>query len=78
MQLDLHLRVQDGPLLAGTRLAAAYVDLARGRLHLASTGWCHAAVAVHDSAGHLQVSSPDLVPVYPCISAHFKSAAICL
>lgn len=58
-QLDLKFRalhIQNSPLLSGTQLAAAYVDLTAGQLHLLSNGGCRAVVATHRDREHLVVS----------------------
>ncbi len=67
-QLHVGLRVEGGPLLGGIRLAAAYLDLEAGRLCLASTGGCRAAVAARDATGLLQ--APSLSPLRLTLLLH--------
>jgi len=50
------LHIQNSPLLSGTQIAAAYVDLTAGQLYLLSNGGCRAVVASRDGAEQLLVS----------------------
>lgn len=83
-QLDLKfkaLHIQKGGVLAGTQIAAAYIDLSAGCLSLFSNGGCCAAVASTDSSDCLLISHEvgrgrsDMAAAATQQSAQQKSAA---